>query len=311
MPIIRINARGRSLCLHGSPQPMASVLNRTRSVPGPVIVMTHGYKYRPGHKECCPHRYILSLRPEAKPWIAPSWPQALGFGDRTSDEGLAIAFGWDARGALWQAHNRAQEAGRALADLIKALRHVNPNRTVHFLGHSMGAEVVMEALHHLPAGALNRIISLTGATYRYRALEALQSPAGQKAEFINVTSRENDLFDFLFERLIAPGSRGDRAIGLGIEAPNAVTLQLDCPRTLAHLASLGPRIDAPQHRVCHWSSYMRPGVLSLYRELLRNHQNLPLSVLRRGLPQHSSRRWSRLFALPHAAVPLPFAQKTS
>ena len=62
---------------------------------------------------------------------------------------------------------------------------------------------------------------------------------------------------------------GDRAISHGLDAPNAVTLQLDCMDTLAHIARLGTAVGLPERRICHWSSYMRPGVLRFYNELLR------------------------------------------
>jgi hypothetical protein len=90
-----------------------------------------------------------------------------------------------------------------------------------------------------------------------------------------------------------------------------VTLQLDCPGTLAHLDRLGAAIGAPEHRICHWSSYMRPGVLQFYKELLRRPDSLPLSLLRLGLPARPARRWSRLIAPPSLSLPLPFAQKAS
>jgi hypothetical protein len=150
---------------------------------------------------------------------------------------------------------------------------------------------------------------MTGACYRSRCEEALRTVAGMSAEFINMTSRENDPFDFLFERLIRPPRPGDRALGLGVHAPNAVTIQLDCADTLAHIARIGVVISAPQFRVCHWSSYMRPGVLRFYSNLLRDHQTWSLDRLRQGLPPETTPRWSRLFAVPSVAPPLPFAQK--
>ena len=311
MPVIRINAQGSSLHLHRSQQPIDSILERTRQIEGPVIVMTHGFKYSPQNAETCPHRHILSLDPERMPWLPPSWPRALGFGEGRRNEGLGIAFGWHGRGALWQAHKRAQEAGQALADLVSRLRRLNPHRPVHILGHSMGSEVALGALPHLSPGDVGRIISMTGASYHSRAVEALSTPAGHQAEFLNITSRENDLFDFLYECVIAPPRRGDRTIGAGLEAPNALTVQLDCHDTLEHLACLGAPITAPTHRVCHWSSYMRPGVLRLYRDLLRDPDRLSLASLKRGLPDHVSQRWSRIWALPRTTRPLPFVQNLS
>lgn len=311
MPVIRINAIGETARLHGSPTPVGAALARIGPTEGPVVVMIHGFKYQPGHRLHCPHRHILALHPEALPWSAPSWPRQLGFGTGLPAEGLAVAFGWNARGTLWAAQRRAVRAGRALAQVIAALRRQAPTRPVHVIAHSLGSELVLEALHHLPAGAVGRILSLTGASHASRARQALETPAGRTAEFLNITSRENDLFDFMFERLVAPPCPGDRAIGYGLEAPNAVTLQLDCPGTLDHLSRLGAAIAAPERRVCHWSSYTRPGVLQFYRELLRRSDRLPLSTLRRGVPPRPAPRWSRLLAPPSGLAPLPFAQKAS
>lgn len=309
MPMIRINAKGNLPELHSSPRPLWPTLQRAGATKGPVIVMIHGFKYLPGHALHCPHRHILSLSPEELPWRSPSWPRQLGFGVGNTGEGLAVAFGWEARGALWQAQKRAVQAGRALADVIRFLKEQNPSRPVHVLAHSMGTELALEALHHLPVGAIQRIISMTGACYQSRCEEALRTEAGRAVEFINMSSRENDPFDFLFEQLIRPPVPGDRALGHGVSAPNAVTIQLDCEDTLAHIARIGSVIADPQFRVCHWSSYMRPGVLRFYSNLLRDDQTWSLDRLRQGLPSETAPRWSRLFALPTVTPPLPFAQK--
>lgn len=311
MAIVRINAIGETPLLHGGASPVEPALRRADTGDGPAIVMIHGFKYLPGHRMHCPHRHILSLHPEELPWRSPSWPRQLGFGTGLQDEGLAVAFGWQARGGLRAAQRRAGQAGRALAEVVTTLRATRPERPVHVVAHSLGTEVALEALAHLPAGAIGRVISLTGACYRSRTEAALRTEAGRAAEFLNISSRENDPFDFLFERLIPPPCPGDRALGHGIEAPNAVTLQLDCPGTLAHLDRLGAAIGAPEHRICHWSSYMRPGVLQFYKELLRRPDSLPLSLLRLGLPARPARRWSRLIAPPSLSLPLPFAQKAS
>lgn len=309
--MIRINVKQDALHLHGTIRPLAPVLETARRIDGPVIVMTHGFKYRPDHPHACPHRHILSMQPEPLPWLAPSWPRELGFCAMEGDPGLAIALGWDGRGALWQARERAVRAGRAMAGLIAELHRQRPDRPIHFIGHSMGVELALEALHLLPPGALRRIISVSGAVYAGRTQEALCTPAGQAVEFVNVTSRENDLFDWLYERLVRPPRPRDRTIGGGLDLRNAVTLQLDCTDTLQHLARLGLPVSPPQHRVCHWSGYMRPGALNLYRHLLRRPQHLSLDLLRQGLPERPAPRWSRILALAPARPDLPFAPNAS
>lgn len=175
----------------------------------------------------------------------------------------------------------------------------------------MGIELALSALHHLPAGAVQRIISMTGAAYRSSARDALASEAGRGALLINIASRENDLFDFLYECLIPPPERGDRAIGAGIEAENAVTLQLDNPETLAALARLGHPLDAPRKRICHWSSYTRPGVLRLYNDMLRRPEIWTLKTLKHAEHPRTAPRWSRLVHRPLSELPLFPAQKAS
>ncbi|TDK43098.1 alpha/beta hydrolase [Antarcticimicrobium luteum] len=311
MPVIRINAIGETAGLHTSPAPVGAALARIGPTDGPAVVMIHGFKYQPGHRQHCPHRHILALHPEALPWSAPSWPRQLGFGTGLPAEGLAVAFGWAARGTLWAAQRRAGLAGRALAGVIAALHDQAPGRPVHLIAHSLGTELALEALHHLPAGSVGRIISLAGACYHSRAQAALATPAGGAAEFLNITSRENDPFDFLFERLVPPPFPSDHAIGHGLQAPNAVTLQLDCAGTLDHLSRLGAAIGAPERRVCHWSGFTRPGALQFYKHLLRRPDRLPLSALRHAVPPRQAPRWSRLLALPPGPRLLPFAQKAS
>lgn len=311
MPVIRINADGARPGLHRNPMPWQTALERTDTGTGPVIAMVHGFRYQPGDPRHCPHRHILSLHPDDTPYSSPSWPRHLQFGAGHSHEGLAIAFGWRARGALWQAHKRAGEAGRALAEVLAHIHARHPNRPIHMLAHSMGIELCLEALHHLPAGAVGRIISMAGASYRTRVNTALATPAGKRAEFINVVSRENDIFEAMFEWIIAPPCRGDRAIGLGVTPPNAVTLQIDCADTLDHLDRIGQPVGDPDRRICHWSAYARPGILPLYNALLRRPGSYPLDLLRQGLPPAPARRWSRLLILPSLPRPLPAPEKAS
>lgn len=313
MPVIRINAGENDAVLHGSPQSALRAIDRAAEGTGPVVAMIHGYKYRPGAEAYCPHRFILShadAGADRDPRTA-GWPRQLGFGRGAPEEGLALAFGWHARGPVWAAHRRARSAGQILARVLARLHAMAPTRSIHILAHSMGSEPALEALHHLPSGAVARMILMTGASYLGRARAALDTPAGRSAEVINVTSRENDLYDFLFERLVAPPMRGDRAIGFGLEAPNTVTLQLDCPETLDHLNRLGARIAQPDRRMCHWSAYTRPGALPFYARLMRDPAGTPLALLRNGLPSGTAPRWSRLLAPPGLALPLALPRGTA
>jgi len=290
MPVLRLNAEAQGLALHGSPACADQALARAAHGIGPIIVMIHGYKYMPGHLRHCPHTSIFNAGADH----AHCWPRNLGFGTGDPAEGLAIAFGWNARGALWDVAARAAEAGEALARVIQDLNRAAPNRPVHIITHSMGSEVALSALHHLPRGAVARVLALTAASYRSRAEDALATDAGRTAELLNITSGENDIFDAAFECLVRPPARGDRALGAGLSARNAVTIQIDCHATLGALSQLAGPIAAPSRRICHWSAYMRPGVLDFYQTAMRAPERLSLATLQHMLPEARAPRFARL-----------------
>lgn len=266
MALLRVNATSQGVRMHLSEAPTGAALEAAGTA-GPVIVMVHGFKFLPGDPRHCPHLHIFSDHDTHPCPKALSWPRALGI---RADAGgpLGVAFGWDARGTIWQAYAGAGHAGAALARLVSDLRRQVPERPVHAIAHSLGARVVLSALDHLDAGALNRVILLAGAEYRGTAEAMLATPAGRRCEVLNVTSRENRLYDMLLETAIAAEAPGDRALGAGLDACNAVTLRLDAPETLQALARLGHAVAPPARRVCHWSSYLRPGVFDLYAGLL-------------------------------------------
>lgn len=261
-----------------------AVLRRAAAGHGPVVVMLHGFKYAPGVGRHCPHRTLFAG--------GEAWASGLGLGREAGTLGLAV--GWPARGQLHRIHDRARRIGVELGALLTDLHHAAPHRPVQLIAHSLGAEVALSALEYAPAGAIQRIVLLTGASFSQRAESALATPAGRQAELLNVTSRENDVFDFLFERLVGADRPGNSALGQGIKAPNALNLQLDCPASLRGLAGLGLPI-APSHRpVCHYSSYRRQGAMALYRRFLTEPCALPFDLLRSALPVQAAPRWSRL-----------------
>ncbi|MEL6452502.1 MAG: alpha/beta hydrolase [Pseudomonadota bacterium] len=309
MPILRLNAGPAGLVLHGSPAPALPAIRTAARGSGPVMILVHGFKYDPDCTPCSPHTTIFRPATETTKQDHVQWLRHLGFGTGDADEGLAVAFGWRARGNLWRAERAARAAGQHLAQVIAEIRALAPHRPVHAITHSMGSEVIFEALHSLPAGAVQRIVTLTGASYASRAVAAMETEAGRTAELLNITSRENDLFDFLFERLIAPPVKGDWAMGIGLDLPNAVNIQLDCPRTLAVLTRFGGHIAPPQRRICHWSSYTRAGVLRFYARALRQPDKVPLHPMQQVLPAAVAPRWSRMFARPRLTLGLPPVQK--
>lgn len=294
MPLLRIDCpesgRARGWC------PEASLHRALAASHGPVVLMVHGYKFLPGDPRHCPHQHILGEQRAHHCPKALSWPQHLGITPATPQ--LGVAFGWQARGTIWQAHRRALAAGEALARVVTALHRAAPEREVHVLAHSLGVRVALAALRRLPGecvGGLRRIVALAGAEYQSHARQAMESPAGQRAELVNITSRENDFYDFLLERLIPRTQRDDMMLGQGLDnCPNAVTLQLDHIPTLDALACLGYNIAPPMARVCHWSAYLRPGVFGFYRDLFHAPEHLSVSRLRAMTPYAPCPRWSRL-----------------
>ena len=268
----------------------------------PVLIMLHGFGYCLSRAGQSPHDHILTCGADHPLRRAPSWPRRMGYGQGTPDLGLCLAFGWEAGGNIWRAHREAGRAGKALATLIADLAALGAG-PVNIMAHSLGARVALAALRDLNPGDIGRMILLTGAELRSTAEVALLSPAGRKAEVLNIISRENDVFDFIYEWLLAPHRIGARALGAGLALPHCVTAQTDHPAHLAGLHALGFPTAPAAHRMCHWSTYLRPGLFPLYRAFLGSDPSLSLADLRAALPDKPTRRWSRLLAVPVVQSP--------
>ncbi|KFE33778.1 alpha/beta fold hydrolase [Thioclava atlantica] len=286
----------------------AEVIERAKALPegAPIVVMIHGYGYAAGVEKRCPHQHILSLEPSYHLHNAISWPRALGFAGSNPADGLGIAFSWYSTGRLTRIYDMAEIAAQRLARLVAAI-HAASGRPVAIIAHSMGCRVALRALRHSHAGQISRMVLLAAAEFQSRAEEAMASSAGRSCEVINVTSRENDLFDFLFELGVSRGR--ERSLGNGLSRPmrNWLDLQIDSPEVLNALADLGYPIARPERRVCHFSCYMREGLFDLYRMALRQPERLPLPFLAEALPKAQAPRWSRLLARPRTqafALPL-------
>lgn len=311
MPILRVNAGPDGLVLNGSPACARTAIAGAATGAGPVMVLIHGFKYDPENTARTPHTSIFGTPAHPVRARKAHWLRPLGFGTGNMDEGLAIAFAWRARVNLWRAERAAHVAGRHLAEVIALIHRRAPLRPIHVISHSMGSEVIFEALKGLPAGAIARVITLSGASYASRAVAAMQTPAGRAAELFNITSRENDVFDFIYERLMAPPLRGDWAMGLGVDLPNVVNVQLDCARSLAALTAFGAHIALPRGRMSHWSSYTRPGVLRFYARVLRDPAGVPIAGLRQVLPADVAPRWSRMFGPTPVQRAVPTTQTSA
>ena len=311
MPSIQINAEGSVPRPHRGKCDLAVRLARIAPDKGSVILMIHGYKYLPHHPLHCPHRGMMSRDTRMPASHTPSWPHGLGFEGGHADKGLAVTFGWSARGALWAAQRRAVEAGQALAQVLAPLHALRPDQPIHVIAHSMITEVALETLHHLPPGVLSRILALSGVCYGARAYAALATPSGRAAEFFNITSRQNDLFDVMFEWLMTAPKPGDRASGQDMSAPNALTIELDCHDMLFRLGTLGLTVASSARRGCHWISYTRSGVMRMHKALLRAPEICSLPRRCAALHKEPTPRFARLLARPSRAQPLPFGTRST
>ena len=304
MPILRINAIGCIPQLAGPDIGKSHLSDALKPHLGgaPVLIMLHGYRYSPSRPDSNPHDQILKNGHDHPQRRLQGWPRRMGYGAGTADLGLCIAFGWEAGGSIWRAHREAGRAGLALAALIRQLALLGAG-PVNIIAHSLGARVALASLPELAPGLIGRMILLTGAELRSTAEAALMCPAGRSAEVLNVISRENDIFDFLYEWLLAPHRWGARALGAGLALPHCVTAQIDHPDHLAGLRKLGFAIAPATSRMCHWSSYLRPGLFPLYRAFLDADKRRSLADLRAALPTTLAPRWSRLLAPPLPRAP--------
>jgi pimeloyl-ACP methyl ester carboxylesterase len=306
MPILRINAMG---CIPRLAEPDIDTMSLSDALKphiggAPVLIMLHGFRYSPSRPHSNPHDQILKSGQDHPQTRLQSWPRRMGYGPGTTDRGLCIAFGWEAGGTIWRANREAARAGLALAALIAQLASLGAG-PVNIIAHSLGARVALAALPQLNSGTIGRMILLTGAELRSTAETALMCPAGRTAKVLNVISRENDIFDFMYEWLLAPHRYGARALGAGLALPQCVTAQIDHPDHLTGLRLLGFAIPPATNRMCHWSSYLRSGLFPLYRAFLDPDHGLDLADLHRALPTALTPRWSRFLGPP--LPPAPFA----
>ena len=244
----------------------------------PIVVMVHGYRFSPSLPEHDPFAHIMAPARARPGRRALPWPWHLGFGRGDPAEGLAVAFGWEARGAFWRAHAEAARAGAALAGVIETLRAALPDRPVNVIAHSLGARVTLRAMRLSPEGAMRRVVLLSPAEHRGAARRAMASPAGRGAEVVSVRSPENRAFDALLQMVIP---LPQPVLGLGLPGhPRWLDLDPCRPEVVAALAGLGFHLAPRRWRVCHYSSYARPGMMRLHRALLREPERTPLAALR-------------------------------
>ena len=236
-----------------------------RPARAPVTLLVHGFRYDAADKTRDPRRLIYQTGPDAgrQRGRTISWTRPLGLSG--ADSGLAIGFCWRATGTIWTAYDRAAAAGAALARAISVLHGAAPDRAINIFAHSLGARVALRALAHLPPGAVDRMILMSAAEFRSRAERALTVAAGAP-EVLNVTGRENALFDLLL-RAAFPHLGPTLGTGGPVRAGWA-DLPMDRDDCTGALAAMGYRLRPYRARVCHWSGYLRPGAFALYRDVL-------------------------------------------
>lgn len=290
MALIGVNAVGSRPQQAGGCADLDHVVRRTG---GPIIIMLHGLKHTPGAGMDDPHRGIFALEPDRRAPRIVSWPRKLGITEH-GDE-LAVGFGWAAGRNLWRAYQGAQQAGVALAALIRRLRAGAAGRPIQVIAHSLGARVLFMALPYLQRGDLSRAVLLSAAELGSVAQRQLRFPAGSYAEFINVTSRSNHLFDLMLTRAIAPFDLTEKGLGAGLPNPrvNWLDLPIDAAWARNALRALGCPIRPPAHRICHWSSYLTPGVFPFYRRQLLDPDGWPFHKLRAAVRMPSPMQQSR------------------
>lgn len=281
MAMLRITAVGDTpVCAEGSWQPIEALLAaQTRDLPSgaPVVFVTHGYRYSPWTPHNNPFDTLLSARPQRGQRKARALPRKLGLAPDQTRAGLCIALGWHGRGSLATAMDRAQAAGHALARVADQLAETRPDLRLSAVSHSLGASVLMAAMHKAEIARFQRLLLLAPAAHRADALVALGAPAAREAEVISVRSRENVFFECLFA--LARGSAPTVVAGMR-DHPQWVELSLSDPVAAQNLALRGLRLGPQRRPVCHWSGFLRPGVWPLYRRMLFAPQTLPLATLR-------------------------------
>lgn len=276
----------------------------------PVVLLVHGFKFHPGIPEHSPHAHIFSLTPPRDCWKAVSWPRHLGFGRGRADEGLCIAVGWPGTGSIWRAYAQAGATGAALAPFIDELA-LCAGRPVDVIGHSLGARVALAALRGVAPGSMGRAILLNGAEFAAPARRGMSSDGGRAAEVFNIVAGENALFNGLIRAAVWPA---DRTIGAGLNRQrpgNWLDIRVDGEPVRDALGRMGYRVPAPKRRVCHWSTYLRPGLFPLYRDLIRRREALPMAHVARQLGGAQAVAGTRLRVPRADDTRLPWGAKTS
>lgn len=303
MAVLRVHTtRDGALGSPEGPDWLMQMRRLVRALPegAPVCVLIHGYRFtcRGKHGEADPYRLLYS-GPDG-------WAARLGFWRDGLEDGLCLAFGWEARSfrsngrvrSFAQIYRDAEVAGRALARLMQDIARERPDLQIDLLAHSLGARVALQAAGSLPGLPVGRLI-LMGAA-EYCAVAARQAARIGGAQIFHLMSRANDVFDHLFiAGAPRPALPGDRSLGSGgmlgtRRTGNWLDLQLDLPELTGWMAARGHRMGSIPP-ICHWHFYADPGAMSFYRAILRQRAGYTIgALLSDGLPDRIEPRWTRL-----------------
>lgn len=309
MAFIRVNSTNGHLFNPGNPNlcfedRLRKTLQKTPSTT-PIILFVHGYRYSPLIKETDPQSSLYAQGAGRACWKVKSWPHHLGLFDSDRPYAIGLAYGWDAAPRyklpifnLRDIYMRAYEEAQHLATVLHLIKQINPTRKIDFFAHSMGARVVLQAIHMAPDSNLGRVILLGGTEYSDTAYEVLKTPAAQSAEFYNITARQNILYDVLFAYLGPWVGNGEKLLGAGLQsAPsNWIDIRLDCPQTMERLQHIGVNLAKPDLGFCHWTFYIRDGVFDLYRYIFERQPNTKAFELNKliGIEQTHTPVWDTL-----------------
>jgi hypothetical protein len=239
----------------------------------------------------------------------------LGFSESGTEDGLCVAFAWQsrprplasligaARNHFSAAYKRAPAAADALLTVIRTRRAARPDAEIDLFCHSLGARVALlalkDAVEEGMADALGRVMLLGGAVFTGEAQQAMAAldgtPVQDRPQVFNILSRENDLYDALFE-LFAPRARGDLRDGDGALGRSGLGEERE---DWIDLAARGARLAGERRATCHWSFYTRPGAMRFYRRIVCRREDWSIAALRAAhAPEEIEPRWTSLRVVP-------------
>lgn len=271
----------------------------------PVVILIHGLRYSwRADRGCDPQTTLYLSEPleedrRRRPLRA-NWPYQLGFTESGRDDGVCIAFGWDA-GRLSSLGNANVVLARFAPALVAVFETIQlAGREADCFGHSLGSALILDAIAAQPGLPVRRALLLGPAERRSRASRAaFAQQARTQTEFLHVLARANDVFDEAYHQLAPRTEEADDlplgASGIGAGLTNWMDLQIDHPETRRWLASCGLPPTRPPERVSHWVYYSDPSAMAFYASVLRDTSPSCLKTLRDArAPTEIEARWRRL-----------------